>query len=207
MNIAISDYNGAGALFSGKYSSEWAEIDSCLSSMSVYLKASDQAGKQGSYIFDPVGTNGAIKSDLINRNWSPNVKVAKEFKFLGTDVDFVKRGVVIEVQFSNYPFLYNNIIRSELFLKAGALFGGHSFEVLTVVAKSGMFPASNSTLYYEQAKRQLDALIKYNVVDVPIRLVGLFEAKGSPVSANLTTYSAARYSRTPVAHAVVTHTF
>ncbi len=38
-----------------------------------------------------------------------------------------------------------------------------------------MFPASNSTLYYEQAVNQLSALAKYNVFDVPIRLVGLFE--------------------------------
>lgn len=38
-----------------------------------------------------------------------------------------------------------------------------------------MFPASNSTLYYEQAVSQLTALNKYKVFHVPIRLVGLFE--------------------------------
>lgn len=44
-----------------------------------------------------------------------------------------------------------------------------------------MFPASNSTLYYEQAVNQLTALIKYQVFDVPIRLIGLFEQQNTIV--------------------------
>ncbi len=61
-----------------------------------------------------------------------------------------------------------------------------------------MFPASNSTLYYEQAKNQLSALAKEKVYDVPLRLVGLFEEKDTTVSAIWTEYSSSRYSRTVI---------
>lgn len=59
-----------------------------------------------------------------------------------------------------------------------------------------MFPASNSTLYYEQAVNQLTALAKYQVFDLPIRLVGLFEQQNTIVPIIWTEYLSKRYSRT-----------
>jgi hypothetical protein len=85
----------------------------------VHLKASDQARKIGAPIWDAVGNNAAIKKKLIRLDWRPNIPISAPFKFLGTDVDFVKNGVVIEIQFSNYPFLLNNLLRCELFFKWG----------------------------------------------------------------------------------------
>lgn len=70
------------------------------------------------------------------------------------------------------------------------------FEVVVIVTKGKMFPASNSTLYYEQARSQLNELAKHRVFDAPIRLVGLFEEPGSIVEATWTSYEASRYSRT-----------
>jgi hypothetical protein len=57
-----------------------------------------------------------------------------------------------------------------------------------------MFPASNSTLYYEQAVKQLSALANNKKFDVPIRLVGLFEATGTEITVRFSVYGA-RYSR------------
>ena len=59
-----------------------------------------------------------------------------------------------------------------------------------------MFPASNSTLYYEQAINQLTALVDNQVFDIPIRLVGLFEKQNTTISVIWTKYSSQRYSRT-----------
>jgi hypothetical protein len=59
-----------------------------------------------------------------------------------------------------------------------------------------MFPSSNSTLYYEQARKQLDELSKHNVIKIPIRLIGLFEKMNDTVPALWTQYSSNRYSRT-----------
>ncbi len=65
-----------------------------------------------------------------------------------------------------------------------------------------MFPASNSTLYYEQAVSQITELSRNKVFDVPIRLVGLFANHGA-ANAVYTEYSAARYSRTVGNQAVI----
>jgi hypothetical protein len=44
---------------------------------------------------------------------------------------------------------------------------------LVIITKSGLFPASNSSLYYEQARAQLAAATQFNAFTIPIRLVGL----------------------------------
>ena len=51
-----------------------------------------------------------------------------------------------------------------------------------------MFPASNRTLYYEQAVKQLTALTEHKVFDVPIILIGLCENINTTVSSVLTEY-------------------
>ncbi|GAX34769.1 hypothetical protein NIES3585_07710 [Nodularia sp. NIES-3585] len=163
--------------------------------MPLHIKASDQAGIQGNPIFDPVGTNEYIKAAFINRSWQSNIPIPAPFKFLGTDIDFAKSGIVIEIQFSNYPFLLNNTLRSELFFKSKTEFAGCQTNLVILVTKALMFPASNSTLYYEQAVNQLTALAENQVFDVPIRLVGLFEESNTTVPVVWTEYSSKRYSR------------
>lgn len=164
--------------------------------MPLHIKASDQAGIQGNPIFDPVGTNEYIKTALVQVGWHSNILIPAAYRFLGKDVDFGKAGVILEIQFSNYPFLLNNTLRSELFFKAGTQFVGQTTKLVVLIAKAQMFPASNSTLYYEQAVNQLTALIQNNVFDVPIRLVGLFEQQNAAVQAVWTVYHSTRYSRT-----------
>jgi hypothetical protein len=115
---------------------------------------------------------------------------------LGTGVDFGKRGLIVEVQFSNYPFLLNNLLRSELFFKAGLNLAEEPVQAVVVIAKDGMFPASNSTLYFQQAEKQLGALASKKVFDVPLRLVGLFENPNARIPVKWTEYDNPRYSRT-----------
>lgn len=194
MELRITDFNDAGSILTENHATEWQEVEAVLTSMPLHLKASDQNKKQGSLIFDPVGTNAFIEAHLEPHNWKA-ANIAEEYAFLGIDVDFAKSGVILEAQFSNYPFLLNNLLRSELFFRERARFPDIPLAAVIMVVKAGMFPASNSTLYYEQALKQLNGLAKYKLFTVPMRLVGLF----SPISRNLpatfTTYSAARYSR------------
>jgi len=196
MILKYTDYNNSDKLFETVFAKEWKEIESSLSDMHPHLKLSDQAGKTGNYIFNPVGTNNAIKEKLKSRNWKSNIQIPSNFNFLGIDIDFGKKGIIIEVQFSNYPFLLNNVFRSELFFKAKTVFDNSPTEALVVITKAHMFPASNSTLYYEQAINQINELIRNNVFDIPIRVVGLFEEIDTEVDAVLTEYQEARYSRT-----------
>lgn len=164
--------------------------------MPLHIKPSDQMGLQGKLIFDPVGTNKYIKNVLVNLKWQTNIVIPAEYRFLGKAIDFAKTGIILEIQFSNYPFLLNNTLRSELLFKAGTNLNNNSTKVLIIITKAQMFPAANSTLYYEQAAQQLTALIQNHVFDVPMRLVGLFETQNTIISAISTVYKEKRHSRT-----------
>ena len=194
MIIQYTDFNGSDSLITNNFQNQWNELSDIITKMPLHLKASDQRGKQGNPIFDPVGTNEHLKDELKKINWQPNVRIPEEFTFLGKDVDFTKDGVLVEVQFSNYPFLLNNVVRSELFYKSKTLLPDIPIKVLFIITKAHMFPSSNSTLYYEQAIQQLNSLVKHNVFDVPTRLIGLFE-KTQQTSVTWSEYSESRYSR------------
>ena len=188
MLLQTADFNSADTVIRASYEQTWQELAGVLETMHLHLKASDQAGIQGTPIFDPVGTNEYIKTQLVGLGWKASIPIPEDYSFLGTDVDFGKGGLLVEAQFSNYPFLLNNTIRSELFFKAGIELGGHRTGAAVIITKAQMFPASNSTLYYEQAVKQLTALAKNGVFDVPIRLVGLFEGTEREIEVCFTDY-------------------
>ncbi len=195
MDVQFTDFNSADSVIAQSFTDEWQSLLEVLQAMPLHLKASDQAGIQGNAIFDPVGTNEHIATALVARGWRAKIAIPGAFSFLGTDVDFGKRGTVVEAQFSNYPFLLNNVIRSELFFRSGTVFDQQPSRLIFLVTKGGMFPASNSTLYYEQGISQLSALAQHRVFSVPIRLIGLFSRLGE-IEANWSVYAASRYSRT-----------
>jgi hypothetical protein len=195
MLLQVTDFNGAGLLAQKAYRSQWQDLRHVLKKLPLHLKASDQAGKQGRAIFDPVGTNESIKAALEPHGWH-RIPIPSDFNFLDIDVDFGKGGVIVEAQFSNYPFLLNNTIRSELFFKSQIPLTGSPTKLAVIITKAHLFPASNSTLYYEQAVHQLTSLAKYQVFSVPIRLVGLFVERTGIIPAVWTGYTATRYSRT-----------
>ena len=197
MILQYQDYNDSGEILCRSFQSLWDEIEAVLSAMPLHVKASDQRGIQGTLIFDPVGTNERIKCDLAAKGWLRNVTIPKANRPWGKDVDFCKAGILAEVQFSNYPFLLNNLLRSELFYQERHQFTTEPVKVLVIITKAQMFRASNSTLYYEQAKDQIDSLARHNIFDVPLRIVGLFEEQRVTTKAVLTQY-AHRYSRTVV---------
>ena len=194
MIIQVTDFNAADTVIANSYQAEWQELKSVLEQMPLHLKASGQAGRQGSRIFDVVGTNHYIKNSLTRPElaWAANIQIPPEYRFLGTDVDFCKSGLLVEAQFSNYPFLLNNILRSERFFQSKTELCGHAVGALVMIAKVRMFPASNSTLYYEQAANQLASLAKIKVFTMPVRLVGLSERTGVPLRIKVTDYGKPR---------------
>jgi len=199
--IQLTDFNAADTVIANSYQAEWQELQRVLEQMPLHLKASDQAGMQGARIFDVVGTNRHIKNALTRPGlgWGANIQIPAEYRFLGTDVDFCKSGLLVEAQFSNYPFLLNNILRSERFFQSKLQLCGQAVGAVVIITKGHMFPASNSTLYYEQAVNQLTSLAKIKVFSMPVRLVGLSERTGVPLRIKVTEYENPRYSRQVVA--------
>lgn len=196
MLIAQQDFNGTGELLTtGAAGEAWNELQAALEDMPLHLKASRQAGIEGTADFDPVGSNSFIKRSLDRARWASGVAMPDGLDALGLDVDYVKNGLVVEVQFSNYPFLLNNLLRTELLYQNEATMVDSPIGVGIIVTKARMFPAANSSLHYEQAVDQLSTLAREDVFDVPLRLVGLREEVGSTVPAVWTAY-AGRTSRT-----------
>jgi len=198
MEIQYTDYNNANTIISNTFSLEWAEITETLNAIPLFLKSSDQKGIKGRLNFDPVATNEYLQNELESEHWSNKIRIPQRYNPLGTDVDFGKRNVILEVQFSNYPFLINNLIRSELFFKSSVeLIEKMPIKLLIIITKSKMFPSANSSLYYEQAKNQMDFLSQKNIFSIPLRLVGLFSKLGNNI-ATWSKYSSTRYSRNVV---------
>ena len=194
MHLHMTGFNGAEDAVAGPFQKPWSEVEAVLRAMALHLKASDQAGIQGDPIFDPKGSNEYIKQALAKKRWEGGIRIPEEYSFLGTDVDFAKDGLLVEVQLSTYAFLLNNLLRSELFYKARLPFGGAPVGLLVLITKARMFPASNSTLYYEQAVKQVSALAKHEVFKIPMLVVGLAEVPGI-VQVVWTEWGDARYSR------------
>jgi hypothetical protein len=195
--VKYCDFNNSYNLIANSYQQEWKEVEDALTRMPLHLKASDQEGLQGKPIFDPVGANDYIK-EALKTTWDIGIPIPEEAKFLGLHIDFGKRGAILEAQFSNYPFLLNNLLRGEFFYKAKLPLSGECANLIIVITKSWKFPSSNSTLYYEQAIGQIRALAQYRILEAPLRLVGLFESIATTIPITWTEYHSPRYSRTVV---------
>jgi hypothetical protein len=173
VDYVISDFNGADTYLTGAGSREWADLDAVVSAMTLQLQPSDQARMNRTPIFDPKATNLYLTNETTKLGWN-KIPVPGTLTEFGLDWDAGKNETLGEFQFSNYPFLWNNIIRTEgVFRSNIALQNMRGVKVIVIITKSGMFPASNSTLYYEQAKAQVSAAVGFNAFTVPIRLVGL----------------------------------
>jgi hypothetical protein len=194
MLIDVTDYNRAGAIFAGSHFNEWNEVDASLAAAPLHLKYSGEKGKASKPVWDPVGNNWAIHAELTasTRGWRPKIPIPLAYRFFGKDVDFMQSGVIVEVQFSNYPFLLNNLVRADFFFKQGIELDGAAVEAIIIITKVKMFDASQSSLYYERAVEQLDALAAANSFSVPVRLVGLHEPHGPGIPVVFMTYPGAR---------------
>lgn len=197
MEIELTDYNDAGKAIEKQFAKEFEELASALKSMPLFLKNSDQREHIGRLNFDPVATNGFLKESLQTTGWRINVPIPSKYSPLGTGVDFAKRGLILEAQFSNYPFLINNIVRTELFFQSKLeLLAGSPVGLMIIISKSKLYPSANSSLYYEQAKSQLQFMAENSIFEIPLRLIGLKTKQTQNVNAVWTGYSANRYSRT-----------
>jgi hypothetical protein len=204
VEFEVADFNGGESYYSGGGMPEWADLEAVINEMPLFLQGSLQAGKVGSAIFDPKATNLHIKHASQARGWR-TIPVPADLRAFGNEWDGGKRETLGEWQFSNYPFLWNNCIRSEAVYKAGiSLPGLSAVRGLIVITKSGLFPASNSSLYYEQAKAQLAAATQFDAFSIPIRLVGLTISSNVDQAEAVWTEYTDRTSRTALRKAQIT---
>ncbi len=193
MRVEFADF--CGFQKSGK-DVQWQQLHGVLRRLSVYVKQSGQRGKSGYLTFDPVGTNEAITSELAKLGWGTHISIPRQQSALGTEVDYGISGVLAEGQFSNYPFFLNNVLRAHIFRTKQVVFDHIGLvEVCIVVTKVHALPAANSTLYYEQALKQMQFVVEAGAVAIPTRLVGLAVEAGRPFGAEVSTYRGKGRSR------------
>lgn len=193
MLIKIVDYNKADVIIKNNFSEEWSELEPILLNMPLYVKESQQKGKDNQLTFDPIGTNKHLGDELTKKNWCQNISIPKKFSALGTDIDFGKNHIVLESQFSNYPFLSNNILRSEIMFRAHQNIDKiGEIKLLIILTKDHAIPSANSSLYCQQARNQ----VKYSelIFKLPIRLISLNCKKNEKIKAVKNNYKG-RYSR------------
>jgi len=170
MNIKMENFNCENNFKKDEVKS----LVGILSDMPLYLKESKQQNKKGSKILDPIKTNTYLKSKFKENSWLSKVRIPEEHSCLGTDIDFFKKGIVLEVQFSNYPFLSNNIIRTEKLYKSKTKFNSIEIQLLVIITKGKTIPSSNSSLYYEQAISQINSFVEENIIMMPILVIGFY---------------------------------
>ncbi|MBS1098642.1 hypothetical protein JK191_14065 [Gluconobacter sphaericus] len=173
MIFEFTDFNNSYQYFSTHGKKEWDDISNIISNMPLFLQPSQQAGIVGEAIFDPKATNDYLTTNTHQRGWR-TINVPPQLQMFGKHWDGGNNGTLAEWQFSNYPFLWNNIIRTEAVIYSNTNLNNSVIpKALIIVTKSGMIPSSNSTLYYEQALAQISSVTNLNVFKLPIRLIGL----------------------------------
>lgn len=172
-----------------------AEIENCLTELPLFVKFSDQKGKKGNLVFSPVATNSYLEGKLHPQGWS-KIPVPKDYNALGIDIDFGKKNLLVEAQFSNYPFFANNTLRATILFNAQQPLPpmGKANSAI-IITKCKLFESANSTLYYEQAIKQMDLFQQYSPINLPLRIIGLTADRGVDQNASLVTFESERYSR------------
>ncbi|WP_433546542.1 hypothetical protein ACQPZG_16665 [Streptomyces sp. CA-294286] len=191
MLFEIADFFGAETYFSTEGEEEWHEIASVLDNLTLQLQPSGQAGLDGQAIFDPKATNRILTAGAAAYGWN-KIIVPPTLRAFGTDWDAGKNAVLAEWQFSNYPFLWNNIIRSQVVARNSWKLAGMSSppQALLIVTKSGCLPASQSTLYFEQGRAQMESVLSALDLNLAIRLIGLnIDPRATTVSASWNNYT------------------
>jgi hypothetical protein len=181
-----------------------AEVEDVLKKMNLHVKLSNEKGKKDRLVFNPKGTNAHMKVHLAKKGWKNDIPIPADLSAFGIHVDHGKGGLLVETQFSNYPFFPNNVVRAHLFHARGTNFATMGkVEAALIVTKCKMFDASQSTLYYEQAVEQLKIMDALGLVKVPMRIVGVCVDRGVAVSAVESTYKEKNWDRKAIKHQTI----
>jgi len=146
-------------------------------------KVSKEKTMPGRMLFDPRTINGAFKKEFLRRGWSP-VRVSCEYssdhylpeyqvradhRGAFREMDFVKEGLGVEVQFGKYAFMvYNVCAKMTIFKNLKHIECG----VEIVPVKAFANEMSTGVSYFEQFLWDLEARGVSNI-DIPVLIIGI----------------------------------
>jgi len=191
-------FNGGKEFINKKYKHLLGEIKDVISAVDANqhkTKKSKEKTMSGKMLFNPVSLNKAFAKEFYARQWRkvklkcdyPTDYYVKDYepgRMKGgafREMDFIKEGLGIEVQFGKYAFMvYNVCAKMTIFNKIGFIDAG-----LEIVAtKRFVDEMSTGVSYFEQFIWDLDNRGVSNI-DIPVLILGVDSTtthKGSPVA-------------------------
>jgi len=161
VDFEVVDFNGAERYYHGSGAREWTDLNEIVTEMPLYLQGSLQAGRIGSAVFDPKATNLHLKAKLRQEVGGPSQSQETSRRLVTT-------GTAARVKRLLSGSSRTIVHKTRLKLPEMSPIKG-----LIIVTKSGLFPAAQSSLYFEQAEAQLASATALGIFTIPIRLVGL----------------------------------
>ena len=174
-------FNGGNEFINRKYKHLLSEIEDIISAVDANqhkTKKSKEKTMPGRMLFNPISLNRVFKNEFFNRQWQkvkvpcdyPTDYYTKNYKpktMRGgafREMDFVKEGLGVEVQFGKYAFMvYNVCAKMTIFNKMGFIDAG----VEIVPIKQFADEMSTGVSYFEQFVWDLDKRGVSNI-DIPV---------------------------------------
>lgn len=188
MKIAgIYSFNNGRKVVERNYPKLLTEIKEAITSIdeeSHKTKISEEKTMAGELLYDPKSRNKAFKTDFKRiGGWAP-IRVKAEYsvkyyedgykakamnKGAFREMDFVKQGLGVEVQFGKYAFMvYNVCAKMTIFKNLGHIKAG----VEIVPGKLFVEQMSSGVSYFEQFVWDLEARGVSNI-DIPVLILGI----------------------------------
>ncbi|TET40788.1 MAG: restriction endonuclease [Dehalococcoidia bacterium] len=182
----VFSFNGGQEYISSKYKHLLNEIEDIVSAVDANqhkTKTSREKTMPGRILFNPKSLNIAFKREFYQRKWQ-NVKVKCDYPTgyytkdyepkpmkagAFREMDFVKEGLGVEVQFGKYAFMvYNVCAKMTIFNKMGLIDVG--LEIVPI--KEFADEMSTGVSYFEQFVWDLEKRGVSNI-DIPVLILGI----------------------------------
>ena len=179
-------FNDPNRIIETQYAGELAEIENAISMVNAYHhhdKVSKEKTMRDRLLYSPVRMNKAFHDAFYSMGWK-NQRVKCDYptnyylnnysppplsKGAFRDMDFVKNGVGVEVQFGKYSFMvYNVSAKMTIFHRLGIINVG----VEIVPVKELVNEMSSGVSYFEQFLWDLEKRGTSNI-DIPVLVLGI----------------------------------
>jgi hypothetical protein len=176
---AVYSHKGGAELMETAYPHELAQIVTVINSIEAETcrtKQSEEVTMMGAMLYSPTDLNLALKSGFKNVGWSSKRITLSSPAISGVDnhsgfreIDFVKNGVGIEVQFGKYAFLpYDVVVKMIIFGRLKLINIG--VEILPV--KSMVAHMSSGIGHFQQLATDLYHRGVADI-DLPVMVIGV----------------------------------
>lgn len=184
----IYPFNGASEIIEARYGSELKEITDIIAGVDGIAhktKVSREKTMPGRMLYRPGSMNKAFKREFEDRGWQkhrvlceyptqyyvPGYATSATGRGAFREIDFVKNGVGVEIQFGKYAFMvYNVCAKMTIFHKLGLIHGGVEF----LPVKSSANEMSTGVSYFEQIVWDLEQRGIADI-DIPVLILGVAE--------------------------------